>query len=174
MFRRVLTLVVLVLGLMMAACGTDGAGDANGDAAGGACADADPAVVKQVMAGARSNFRPVMAEGETGVQIDHLELLDSTVGQLPKKDRKFGAEQLLVLKISTVLGGSDASDGFGSIEGTVLFALNADGKLLGPAGAFTASQFDLGSPTDPGWLAWGDKVEVSPFAGKLYGCVDPD
>lgn len=107
------------------------------------------------------------------MQIDHLDVLESSVGQLPPKDRKFGAEQLLAVLISTVLGEEDASEGMSSFEGTILFALDADGKLLGPAGEFTASLFDLESPLDPGWLEWGDTVETSILAGELYGCVDP-
>jgi len=149
------------------ACGADGGG-ARGD-----CDEADPAVVKEIMAGARTDFRPVQPDGSPGIQVDHLELLESGVGELPEKDREFGAEQLLVLKISTFLAGEDASDGFERIDGTVSFALDDDGDLLGPAGTFSASLFDLPSPPEPGWLAWGDKVEVSALANDLFVCVNP-
>lgn len=173
MRRRVVTCVVSAL-LLATAAGCDADGADGGSGGGGKCAEGDPAVVKQVMAGARKDFRPVLADGSPGVHVDHLELLDSSVGRLPEKDRKFGADQLLVVAVSTVLGDEDASDGIAGFDGTTIFALDADGKLLGPAGAFTASLFDLTSPSDPGWLAWGDKVETSSLAGKLYGCVDPD
>lgn len=169
MRRRVLTCVVAAVLL------ASGAGcDADGGESRGACAEADPAVVEQIKTGARSDFRPVLPDGTPGVQIDHLEVLESSVGQLPLKDRKFGAEQLLALLISTVLGEEDASEGMSGFEGTILFALDADGKLLGPAGEFTASLFDLESPPAPGWLEWGDEVETLTLAGELYGCVDPD
>jgi hypothetical protein len=137
------------------------------------CAVAEPALVKEVMAGARTDFRPTLADGSPGIFIDHLEVRESGVGQLPEKDRKLGADQLVVLLVSVVLGGEDASDGIGSFQGPVYFALDADGKLLGPAGAFTAAQFDLESPPDPAWLEWGDKVETSTLANELFGCVDP-
>lgn len=168
MCRHVLTCVMAAVLL------ATGAGcDANG-ASGQDCDEADPAVVKEIMAGARTDFRPVLPGGKEGIYIDHLEVRKSGVGRLPEKDRKFGADQLVVLLVSTVLGGEDASHGFGSIQGPIYFALDADGKLLGPAGAFTAAQFDLTSPADPGWLEWGDKVESSKLANELFGCVDPD
>ncbi|KAA1378220.1 hypothetical protein [Aeromicrobium fastidiosum] len=159
--------VVLTAG---AACDADGG-------TGGprrSCEEADPAVVKQIMAGAKTNFRPTPPDGGTGVLVDHLELLKSGVGQLPEKDRKFGADQLVVLLVTTVLGGKDASGGISGYDGPLYFALDADGKLLGPAGEFTASHFNLESPADAGWLAWGDKVETSKLGNDLFGCVDPD
>lgn len=170
MRRRLLTCVVTAA-LLVAGAGCDaGSGGGSPDQ----CPEADPAVVKQIMAGARTDFRPTLPDGRPGIQIDHLEVLESGVAPLPAKDRKFGADHLLVLLISTVLSGADASDGFQSIKGPIYFALDADGKLLGPAGAFTASQFDLASPKDAGWLTWGDKVEASKLGSELYGCVDPD
>lgn len=167
MRRRVLTGVVSAV-LVATGTGCNGGGGLE------ACAEADPEVVKQIMAGARTDFRPVLPDGGLGIHIDHLEVLESSVGRLPQEDRRFGADQLLVLLISVVLGAEDASDGFGGFQGTILFALDPDGELLGPAGEFTASQFDLASPTDPGWLEWGDEVETSTLAGELFGCVDPD
>ena len=172
MFRRMLAgligAVILVAGT---ACDADRTG---GGGSGGSCEEADPTVVKQIMAGAKTNFRPTPPDGGTGVLVDHLELLKSGVGQLPEKDRKFGADQLVVLLVSTVLGGKDASGGISGYDGPLYFALDADGKLLGPAGEFTASHFNLESPADAGWLAWGDKVETSKLGGELFGCVDPD
>lgn len=144
------------------------------DAGGERCVEGDPAVVKQIMAGARTNFRPILPDGRPGIQVDHLELLDSSVGRLPPNDRNFGADQLLVMSFSTVLGGSDASDGFASVETLTTFGLDADGKLLGPADAFTASLFDLASPTDPGWLAWGEELVDATLANDLFDCVDPE
>lgn len=168
MRRRVLTCAVsAVLLATGAGCDADGAD-------GGACADADSAVVKQIKAGARKDFRPVLPGGRPGVQVDHLELHDSSVGKLPAEDRKFGAEQLLAFSVTSFLGGEDAADGFGSVEALTLFALDGDGKLLGPADPFTASLFDLTTPADPGWLAWGDKRVDSPLASELFDCVDPD
>lgn len=52
--------------------------------------------------------------------------------------------------------------------------LDADGKLLGPADTFAASLFDLASPTDTGWLAWGEELVGSTLANDLFDCVDPE
>ena len=161
----VLAFVVLVAA---AACDAD---RASGGRA-GSCDEADPAVVKQIMAGAKTNFRPTPPDGGTGVLVDHLKPLDSSVAKLPKKDRKLGADQLLVLLVSTVLGGEDASGGITGFDGALYLALDADGELLGPVGAFSTSFFDLESPGDPGWLVWGDKVENTKLAFDLFGCVN--
>jgi hypothetical protein len=161
-----LAVVLLATG---AGCGVDRAG--RGVA--GSCDEADPAVVKQVMAGARTNFRPTLPNGSTGVLVDHLEPLDSSVGRLPKKDRKFGADELVVLRVSTVLGGEDASGGIKGFDGALYLALDEDGKLLGPVGTFSTPFFDLESPGDPGWLPWGDKVENTKLGFDLFGCVNP-
>jgi hypothetical protein len=170
MSRRVLA---LVLGAVVVATGA--ACDADRAAGGGAgsCEEADPAVVKQIMAGAKTDFRPTQPDGSPGVLIDRLKPLDSSVAPLPKKDQKFGAQRLLALQVSVVLGGEDASGGIGGFDGAVYFALDADGKLLGPAGAFTAAQFDIPSPSDPGWLPWGDKVESTKLGYDLAACVEP-
>lgn len=173
MRSRAVMCVVSAVALVSAACSTGGGGTGGGDGSDGRCDAADPALVDQVMAGARQDFRPELPDGRPGVQIDHLEARDSSVGRLPAEDRKYGAERLLALQISVVLGGDDASDGIPGFQGPVFFALDGDGELLGPAGQFTASQFDLASPADPGWLAWGDEVETSSVANSLAGCVDP-
>jgi hypothetical protein len=161
------TVLTAVLAASGAACSTGGGNP------GEECAETDPAVVKKIMKGARTDFRPVLADGRPGVQVDHLEALESVVGQLPERDRKFGADQLVVLQVKTFLGAEDASEGLGSFNGPVYFALDADGELLGPAGTFTASLFDLPAPKDPEWLAWGDKVETSTLGNDLFGCVNP-
>lgn len=164
MRRRVLRCVIVMVLASGAGCDVGSGQD---------CPVGEPALVKEIMAGARTDFRPDLPGG-TGIHIDHLEVRESGVGRLPEKDRKFGADRLVVLLVSVVLGGEDASDGFGGFQGPMYFALDADGKLLGPAGAFTAAQFDLESPPAPGWLEWGDEVETSTLAGELYGCVDPE
>lgn len=138
------------------------------------CPEADADVVEQIMAGARTDFRPVLPDGRPGIQIDHLETIGSSVGRLPENDRKFGADQLLVLSIWTYVGEEDASGDFGRIKGEVLFVLDADGKLLGPADEFTASLFDLSTPADPGWQEWGEKLIESSTFSELATCVDPD
>ena len=166
--RAAFSLVAIFVLATVAACDLD---RASGGSA-GSCDEADPAVVKQIMAGAKTNFRPTPPDGGTGVLVDHLEFLDSSVAKLPEKDRKFGADMLLVLLVSTKLGGEDASGGITGFDGALYLALDADGKLLGPVGTFSTSYFDLESPADPGWLAWGDKVESTKLGFDLFGCVN--
>ena len=171
MGRRVLTCVVATVLLATgAACDVSGADRSDQ----GSCDEADSAVVDRVMAGARTNFRPVLPDGRPGILVDHLEVKESGVKRLPEKDREFGADRVLVLLVSTFVGGQDSAEGIGSFDGPVHFALDADGELLGPVGQFTTSLFDLEAPTDTGWLTWGDSVEDSTFGGSLYECVDPD
>ncbi|KAA1378219.1 hypothetical protein [Aeromicrobium fastidiosum] len=129
-------------------------------------------MVKQIMAGARTNFRPTLPDGSAGVLVDHLKPLDSSVAKLPEKDRKFGADKLVVLLVSTVLGGEDASGGIKGFDGALYLALDSEGKLLGPVGTFSTPYFDLESPADAGWLPWGDKVENTKLGFDLFGCVN--
>ncbi|MBD8607884.1 hypothetical protein IFT73_13560 [Aeromicrobium sp. CFBP 8757] len=165
----------LACGIGAAIVATGAACDANSesDAGAGSCDGADSTVVQQIMAGARTDFRPTLADGSPGVLIKRLEPLDASVAKLPEKDREFGADQLVALQVSVVLGGEDTSGGIGGFDGPVYFALDAEGKLLGPVGQFTASQFDLESPADADWLSWGDKVESTELGFGLADCVKP-
>ena len=163
-------ITVVMTAAAVASCGS-GSGSRGED--GGECSEPDKAVVEQVMAGARENFRPVSPDGEEGAFISRIELIGAQEATLPADDRRFGAERLMAVNVSTVMGGEDASGDFNTIEGPVVFALDSEGRLLGPVGTYTASMFDLEAPQDPGWWDWGEKVEVSPFAGELYDCVDP-
>ena len=175
MRRRILACAASVAALVATVSGCDtGSSGGGGGGRDGSCDEADPAVVKQIMKGARTDFRPTLPDGRPGVQVDHLELLESGAERLPAEDRKFGADRVVVLLTSTVLGGADASDDIGGVEGPVYFALDAKGELLGPVGQFSASLFDLPMPADAGWLEWGNGIEDSTFGGDLYGCVDPD
>lgn len=169
MRRRALACAVAAV---LVASGTGCSADSGGP--GDECAETDPAVVKEIMAGARSDFSPPVDDaGTPGPRIDHLEARESVVGKLPQDDRKFGADRLVVLLVSTVLGEEDAADDFGSYQEPLYFALDAKGELIGPAGSYTTSYFDLASPADPEWLAWGDKVESSTLGNDLFGCVNP-
>lgn len=153
--------VALVL-LVSTACGTERER--------GTCDEADPAVVKKIMAGARSDFRTTASDVSPGIQIDHLELLASGSDRLPEGSRKFGADRLVAILVSTVLGDGEASD---QVEDVVLFAVDADGVLLGPVGTHSSSRFDLKSPDEPGWLAWGEETEDLSLAFDLLVCLSP-
>lgn len=140
----------------------------------GACDEADPAVVKQIMASARTDFRAPMSYVSPGLQIDHLELLASGSAALPKENREFGAERLVAVLVSTVLGGKDASAGDGSVDDVMFFAVDADGALLGPLGPHTAVLFDLTSPDESGWSSWGEETEDLSLAFELFRCLQPE
>lgn len=137
------------------------------------CAQPDEAVVEQIMAGARENFRPVV-DGEQGVLVRRLELEDAAVGTLPRADRKFGAEQLVVLLVSVTFGDEAASGGISGTTEPVAFVLDGDGELIGPAGEYTAAHFDLDAPKDPEFLAWGGEVETSAVGDEVFRCVNPN
>lgn len=148
-------------------CGSDAAGRPSV----GTCTDPDKAVVKQIMAAARTDFRPVTPSGERGVEVAGIELVDAGSTRLPAKDRKLGADQVVVLLVWMTFGGQDASEDLQRVQGRVEFALDEDGRLLGPVGAFSASAFDLDMPPDPEWLAWGNRLEESDTAEFFLGCV---
>lgn len=126
------------------------------------------------MVGARSDFSPpVDDEGTPGPRIDHLEARESVVGKLPPEDRQFSADRLVVLLVSTVLSEKDAAGDFENYQEPLYFALDAKGEIIGPAGSYTTSYFNLLSPAYAEWLAWGDKVERSTIGDDMSGCVNP-
>jgi hypothetical protein len=124
-------------------------------------------VVEQIMGGARENFRPVV-DGQQGVLVERLELQDAAVGTLPEADRRFGADQLVVVLVSVTFGGEYAS---GGINGTTepVAVLDGDGNMIGPAGEYTAAHFDLDAPKDPEFLAWGARSRPRPLGTRCSG-----
>lgn len=164
--------IVLLAGLTGCGTGSDRADRA--DRARGSCDEADPAVVKEVMSQARTDYRPISSDGTPDFQIDHLEMLASGSVRLPETSREHGADRLLAVLVKTVVGGDDASLGSGSVEDVVFFASDAKGDLLGPVGDHTASRFEIESPDDPEWAAWAEQTEDLKLAFDLFKCLQPD
>jgi hypothetical protein len=164
----------VAMSFVVAALAGCGGSEASGVPNVGTCTDADEPVVEQIMAGARTDFRPVTPSGRRGAQVAEIELVEAGATRLPAKDRKFGADQVVVLLVWMTFGGEDASGDIQRVQGRVQFALDEDERLLGPVGAFSASAFDLPMPKDPGWLEWGDRLEESDTAETFLGCVGED
>lgn len=132
-----------------------------------ACNDADKAVVSDIMATARTNFK----DGDSVT--DHFEFKKAATAPIPESKRKYGAAELMVLLVSVYLEDDDAESGLSGIQGPVYVVLDDDGKPLGPLGTLSQPFFDIQPPADPGWTAWADSVEKSRFASGLFGCVNP-
>lgn len=132
------------------------------------CDPADKAVVAEIMAKARTNFK----DGDT--IHDHFEFVKGATAPIPEGRRQFGAERVMVLLVKVFLRDDSLTEEFQGVQGPVWVVLDGDDKPLAPLGADSRPFFDIQPPPDPGWTAWADGLADSDFAYDLFGCVNPN
>lgn len=155
---RLTAALVVVAGVGgLGGCGISDAVAGCGEAPASAVDDATRQALSDELAGER--------------RVDKVEVLDSSTIDIPDGQRQYGAERLLALAVEATFG-DDATPSFPGVLSTALFALDADGALIGPVNPIARTLFRMTDPDDAGWSAWSQEVSSSSAGRRVRGCVD--